>query len=156
MKAVIIYDSVYGNTEKIAHAMKDALAAHEVHMIKVGDADIEKVKGADLLIVGSPTHGGRPTPAMKDFLQKIPKNALQGMCAAAFDTGIPKAGQGAFLQSIINVLGYAAKHIATALKKKGATILKAETFYVAGKEGPLKNGELDRVQSWVKVFLQGL
>jgi flavodoxin len=149
MKAVIIYDSVYGNTAKIGRAMKDALAAHEVAMIKVGDADMEKVKGADLLIVGSPTHGGRPTPAMKNFLRKIPKNTLRGIRAATFDTGIPKAGQGAFLKLVISVLGYAAKHIATALKKKGATILKAETFCVAGKEGPLKNGEFDRVQSWV-------
>lgn len=154
MKVLIIYDSVYGNTEKIAQAMKQTLEGNEVRVCKVADADPEGFKSVHLLIVGSPTHGGRPTPAMKRFLKQIPTNGLQGVHAAAFDTGIPRQGQGVFLKLVISVLGYAAKHIASALQKRGATILKEETFYVTGKEGPIQEGEIDRAQTWARALLQ--
>ena len=145
---------MYGNTEKIARAMKDALAHRDVDICKGTDANPEGFQDINLLIVGSPTHGGRPTPAMKEFLHKIPKNALMRIHAAAFDTGISKQRQGAFLKLVINVLGYAAKHIASRLQKKGARIIKAETFFVTGKEGPVQDGEIDRAQTWVKTLLK--
>jgi len=78
---------------------------------------------------------------------------LQDIRAGAFDTGIPKQGQGTFLKLVINVLGYAAKHIAGALKKKGARVVRTETFYVLGKEGPVQEGEIERATNWVKSLL---
>ena len=60
MKAFIIYDSVYGNTEKIAQAIGDGLTG-DVKVVRVGDVDPSELKPCDLLIVGSPVHGGRPT-----------------------------------------------------------------------------------------------
>ena len=63
IKTLIVYDSVYGNTEKIAKAIGDAII-DEVKVLRVGEVNISELKTFNLLIVGSPTQGGRPTPAM--------------------------------------------------------------------------------------------
>lgn len=66
MKALIIYDSVYGNTEKIARAIAGAMTPSDgVKVLRAGEADPLELESIDLLIVGSPTHGGRPTPAIQ-------------------------------------------------------------------------------------------
>jgi len=70
MKVLIVYDSVYGNTGKIAKAIGDAITG-EVKVLRVGEVNSSELKTFGLLIVGSPTHGGRPTPAIQDFLNKI-------------------------------------------------------------------------------------
>jgi hypothetical protein len=44
--------------------------------------------------------------------------------------------------------GYASTRIAKALKKHGANVVAAETFFVHGKEGPLVDGEIDRAKAW--------
>jgi len=85
VKVLIVYDSVYGNTEKIAKAVGDAIAG-EVRVLLVGEANSSELKTFDLLIVGSPTQGGRPTLAIQDFLNKIPEPVIRGINVAAFDT----------------------------------------------------------------------
>jgi flavodoxin len=55
MKALILYDSVYGNTEKIALAIGDALGSQEdVSVMKVGEVKPDQFAGLNLLIVGAP------------------------------------------------------------------------------------------------------
>ena len=110
MKVWIIYDSVYGNTEKIAQAIGNALTG-EVKVLKVGERPITELKTVTLLIVGSPTHGGSPTPAIQNFLKNISDPALGGIKVAAFDTRM--SGR------LVGVFGYAADRIAESLKKKG-------------------------------------
>jgi flavodoxin len=153
MKALIIYDSLFGNTEKVANAIKEGIGKKDTKVIKARNAAPEMLVGIDLLIVGSPVHGGKPSADMKKFLSSISSGSLKGCKAAAFDTGIPKEGQGKFIKFIIGLFGYAAKEIASTLKKKGAQILAAETFFVLDKEGPLKDGELDRAKTWAKKLL---
>ncbi len=90
MKVLVIFDSVFGNTEKIAQAIGEAFGSkNEVSVVRVGKVSIEQLKGLDLLLVGSPTRGFRPTEAIAAFLKNIPANALNGVKAAAFDTRIP-------------------------------------------------------------------
>lgn len=63
MKVLVVYDSVHGNTEKIARTIGGAFAGEaEVH--HAGRMNISESDTFDLIIVGSPTHGGRPTPAV--------------------------------------------------------------------------------------------
>jgi flavodoxin I len=147
MKALIVYDSVYGNTEKIAKAIAEAITpSNEVKVLRAGEANPSELASTDLLIVGSPTHGGRPTPAVQDLLNKVPK--LQGINVAAFDTRIPT--------KLVKVFGYAAGRIARNLKGKGGTLIASpEGFFVTASKGPLKEGELERAAGWAKGILEG-
>jgi flavodoxin I len=146
MKALIVYDSVYGNTEKIARAIAEAITpSGEVKVLGAGEANPSELASIDLLIVGSPTHAGRPTPAIQDFLNKVPE--LQGINVAAFDTRIPT--------KLVKVFGYAAGRIAGNLKKKSGTLIASPVgFFVTGSKGPLKEGELERAAGWAKGFLE--
>jgi flavodoxin I len=146
MKSLIVYDSIYGNTEKIARAVADAITpSGEVKVLQAGEANPPELESTDLLIVGSPTHGGRPTPPVQDFLNKVPK--LQGINVAAFDT----RSQSKFAR----VFGNAAGRIARNLEKKGGTLVASpEGFLVTGTKGPLKEGELERAAGWAKGMLE--
>jgi len=101
------------------------------------------LKSHDLVFVGAPTHGGRPSEPMKEFLGKIQAAGLEGAKVAAFDTRL-KSGWA-------RIFGFAAGRIAKDLKKKGATpVGSAEGFFVEGTEGPLKEGELERASGWAR------
>jgi len=146
MKALIVYDSVYGNTEKIAKAIGGAIAG-EVKVLRMGEVNSSELKTLDLLIVGSPTQGGRPTPAIQDFLNKVSEPAIKGINVAAFDTR--------FSTRLVGIFGYAAGRIADSLKRKGGTlILSPEGFFVKSKEGPLKEGELERAAGWARGIVE--
>ncbi len=148
MNTLIVYDSVYGNTEQTALAIGNACGSEgEVHTIRVGDLRPEQLKGLSLLIVGSPTQGGRPTPAIQEFFNEVPAPAIEGVRAAAFDTRLSTRWVGIF--------GYAAGRIASRLKGKGATLVAPpEAFFVRDKEGPLKDGELERAADWARLLMK--
>ncbi|NLE06743.1 MAG: nitric oxide synthase, partial [Crenarchaeota archaeon] len=62
MNAIVIYDSVYGNTEKIARTIAVNLGSPvEVRLIHIKDVRLEDISGTNLLVIGSPTRGFRPT-----------------------------------------------------------------------------------------------
>ncbi len=150
MKVLIIFDSLYGNTEKIALAIGKGLQpAGVVKVAKVNEVDPQYLDEYNLVVAGSPTQGGRPTAAFKEFLEKIPKGALRGVKIASFDTGIPAQGKGFFMRLLLKILGYAAPHIGKALESKGGKLaLKPEGFLVMDKEGPLHPGEEERATAW--------
>jgi len=146
MKVLIVYDSVYGNTEKIAKAIGGAITG-EVKVLRVDEANPSELKTIDLFIVGSPTQGGRPTPAIRDFLNKVPEPSLKDINVAAFDTRIPT--------KLVRVFGYAAGRITDNLKEKGGTLVASpEGFFVKGTKGPLREGELERAADWAEGILE--
>jgi flavodoxin I len=150
MKALIVYDSAYGNTERIAKAVGDALSG-DVRVARAGEVDASGLASLDLLIVGSPTQGFRPTKPVQALIASIPADALKGVAVAAFDTRIPAAQAGIGLRLIMRVGGYAAPHITQALEKKGGKLaVPPEGFSVKDKEGPLLEGELERAADWAK------
>lgn len=153
MKALIVYDSVFGNTEKIANAIGDSLGIKEnAEVLKISDIKLEKLQEIDLLIIGSPTRAFKPTKAIVDFLIKIPINGLKGVNVAAFDTRVNTDDvTSRMLNGLVKIFGYAAKPIADKLQKKGGNlIVPPEGFYVKDSEGPLKDGELERAADWAK------
>jgi flavodoxin len=142
MKTLIIYDSVHGNTAEVAQAIGDALSG-EVGVRRAGEVSAVEVKAVDLLIVGSPTHGGWFTEAIKGWLDQVPSTVLQGIRVAAFDTRTPTR--------LGRLFGYAAPRIAGRLEKKGGTLLVPPAgFFVKGIKGPLKEGELERAGVWAQ------
>ncbi|MFC2034483.1 flavodoxin family protein [Chloroflexota bacterium] len=150
MKTLVIYDSMYGNTEKIARAIGDDVNG-DVSVLHVNKVKLSELESLDLLIIGAPTQGFRPTKPVKAFIDSIPKDNLKGIKVAAFDTRIAVSDVGKGLRLLMKVGGYAAPHIAEGLKKKGGDLaLPPEGFFVKDKEGPLKEGELERAAIWAK------
>ncbi len=155
MKTFVIYDSVFGNTEKIAQVIGTTLGPNKEVLIKrVTEVSNEDLQGLDLLLVGSPTRGFRPTEAMIAFLKNLPAAALQGIRIATFDTRIPiDSIKPAIFRSIVKKGGYAAPVIAKELEAKGANrIAEPEGFLVERSEGPLVEGELERAAAWAETL----
>ena len=162
MKTLIIFDSFFGNTEQIAQAIGNALGSAaqgtppDIRVVRITNVTQEDLQGIDLLIVGSPTRGFRPTPAIADFLKAIAVNSLKGLRIAAFDTRIALEDiDKPILRSMVKLGGYAAKPIVEALRKKGGVqLLPPEGFFVNGEKGPLKEGELERAKLWAKQCIE--
>ncbi len=153
MKALLIYDSVYGNTEKIAQAIGNVLRAqNETQVLRIGDFKSTDWKNVNLLIVGSPTQQFRATPTIKKFLGSLRKGELNGIQVAAFDTRLGMEDlPSRILPPFVKIFGYAAKPIADALVSKGGKLAASpEGFLVKGMEGPLKEGELERAAQWAQ------
>jgi flavodoxin len=150
MKTIIIYDSLYGNTHKVAETIGSVLSG-KVSVLPISTVTVSDIIKVDLLIVGSPVHGGRPTPAVETFIKNLPANYLKGVKAAAFDTRFAIEDHGIGIRILISIIRYAAERIAKSLKTKGATLVaKPEGFIVDDKKGPLKKGELERVKKWAE------
>jgi len=156
MKAIVIYDSVFGNTQKVAETIAAALRAKaEVEIVRPSAQALQLLSGSDLVVVGSPTRGFRPTEDMAALLKRIPVKALATARVAAFDTRF-KADElkSVTTRFVVKTGGYAAKRIASQLTKAGGSLAAPpEGFYVEDIEGPLKSGELDRAASWATSLL---
>jgi flavodoxin len=153
MKSLVIYDSAYGNTAKVARAICDHLGA-DADLALAIDVDSRDLDGVDLLVVGSPTQGGRATPPVQQFLAELPK--LHGVRVAAFDTRIDKGRVNAGLRLLMKAIGFAADKISRNLKSKGGSLAaKPAGFIVTGKEGPLEPAELARAGAWAEAIAAG-
>ena len=166
MNALVVYESMYGNTRAIAEAIADELG---------GDAEARSVhdlgelpQSLELLVVGGPTHmhgltskmsrsmavhaadedghaGVEPSategPGLRAWLRDLPRGG--DARAAAFDTrGDAKAA----------LTGSAARGIARRLRRRGFAIVGSESFLVEDSEGPLEDGELDRARDWARTL----
>ncbi len=157
MRALVIYDSVFGNTEKIALSIKEALSSIlDVEAYKVNNVKTEHLKDLDYLIVGSPTRAFKPTKETTEFLNEIQKNGLKDTKIVGFDTRMdPKELGSAILKLFARFFGYAAKPIAEKLIKKGGTqIMPPEGFFVEGRKGPLRDGEIERAKEWAEEIMK--
>jgi len=146
MKTLIVYDSLYGNTERIAKAIGGAIT-DDVKVVRPGEANPTELESIDLLIVGSPTQGGRQTVATREFISKIPANSLKNVRVTSFDTRSKTKW--------VKIFGYAAGRIAGSLIDKGGTlVVPPEGFFVKSTRGPLEEGELERAAAWARGILE--
>jgi flavodoxin len=153
MKALIVYDSVFGNTEKVAQAIAAALEGQaEVAAKRVGGVTSADLAGVSALIVGSPTRKFTSTPAIKAWINGLPSGSLQGIKVAAFDTRVEiKDDTPGILKFFVKLFGYAAEPMAAKLVKKGGTqAMEPAGFIVEGTEGPMRAGEFERAADWAK------
>jgi flavodoxin I len=144
MKIVVVYDSVYGNTEAVARAIGQALPG-EAELRRVGQITASELETADLLLIGSPTHGALPTEAVQNLLEQLGAPARDGARAATFDTRLT-------WKFLDRWGGFAAPKMSEALTEKGWKLACAPGgFFVRGlKKGPLKRGELERANAWAR------
>ena len=159
MRALVVVESMFGNTKEIAGAVADGLGeSTEVDLIEVNDAPREIGADIGMLVVGGPTHAfgmSRPATRQDAFAQAGRDPATAGIgirewlerlepgshpsLAASFDTRIASP----------RVPGSAARAAQKRLKKFGfRPAMPAESFYVTGTPGPLVDGEFERARGW--------
>lgn len=161
MRAVVVFESIFGNTQQIAKAIAVGLRERfEVTVVEVGEAPRD-LSGIGLVVVGGPTHVwgmSRPTTragareeatrkdmrpvsagvGIRDWLAGLPTAEI---ACAAFDTALRRTGW--------MPVGSAAKGEAAALRRKGYRMLaEPQQFYVEGSDGPLVEGEVERATAW--------
>jgi hypothetical protein len=158
MDALVVVESVFGNTRRIAEAVVDGLG-QRVHARVVDVAEAaDLADGADLLVVGGPTQAfGMTRPAtrrsaaeqagdgavaaqvgLREWLETL-DGVGQGRLAAAFDTRVDHP----------RMPGSAAAGAARKLRHLGYRMVTGpESFRVSGTTGPLVGGELERARMW--------
>jgi hypothetical protein len=164
MRAVIIYESMFGNTHRIARAIASGLEpGNEVAVVPVAGAARELMDGADLIVAGGPTHvhGMSKASTRKAAVEQADKSAgqltldpnadgpglrdwlgspgeMSGL-AAAFDTRL--AGPAV-------LTGRASKGIAKLLERRGLTLLAEPESFLVSRDNALQPGEEDRARGW--------
>lgn len=145
MNTVIVYDSQYGNTERIAQSIAGTLREYgQVQAVRIGSLQPTDLQAMNLLIVGSPTQGWKATLPTQSFLNHLSREQLRGVTVASFDTRFKKPRW---------LTGSAAAQIAKMFERIGISlIVPPESFFVDGTEGPLLTGEVDRAATWARAL----
>ena len=160
MRALVVYESMFGNTEEVAQVvMKGLLGTVAAELVEVSDAPGALPEGVDLLVVGGPTHGfgmSRPGtretarkqageslvsrgPGIREWLTRLPP-ARREVVSAAFDTRFGKPRW---------LTGSAARGADRLLRQRGyRSIIEPASFYVTATAGPLADGERVRARQW--------
>ena len=167
MRALVVYESMFGNTHAVAEHIAEGLeTVAETRVVSVHDATPELVAAADIVAVGGPTHvhgmsskrsrAGAEEMASKDddldldpdafgeglrdwFDDVVADDAGSGRLAAAFDTHVHASAL---------LTGQASNGIAKRLRKHGFELLvDGESFFV-NKSNHLEPGEADRATAW--------
>lgn len=128
-KALVIYDTNFGNTEKIAQALASGMEEQgvAVECINVNNVQIDTLTDYDFLAIGGPTHGFGMSKPIKAFFKQLENIDLREKHVFAFDTKNPP-----------RYWGSAAKGIEKRLKKFDANIVHSRTSaFVKGLKGPL-------------------
>ncbi|HEX2498906.1 MAG TPA: flavodoxin domain-containing protein [Actinomycetes bacterium] len=163
IRALVVYESMFGNTQQVAEAIAAGLAEHaQATLVEVGSAPTSTGDDLDLLVVGGPTHGrgmsGRETrrDAMDHAVLPVVSQRIglrewfdslrsrPDVLAAAFDTRFDESRW---------LSGSAAHVAATQLRRHGFRLLTApRSFFVLGMSGPLAAGELERARRWGRML----
>jgi menaquinone-dependent protoporphyrinogen IX oxidase len=166
MRAVVLYESMYGNTHMVADAIADGLRSgyDDVAVLPVGDATTQSLANTDLLVVGGPTHVhgmSRPStrkaaadaleknddltldpnaegPGLRDWFETVDKLPRR---AAAFDTRIDASPI---------LTGRASKGIAKRLHAHGCRLVGDPVSFLVTKENHLVEHEIDQARTWGK------
>ena len=157
MKALVVFESMWGNTEQVAQAVAGGLESGvPVEVLDVSGDVPDDLSGIDLLVVGGPTHAfsmsrqstredavtkgapaGHAKRGIREWLDGLPKAELS---VATFDTRVDK---------VRHLPGSAAKRAAKEVRRHHlGRVVDSESFYVADMEGPLLAGELERAEAW--------
>ena len=172
MQAVVVYESMYGNTHVVASNIADGLrATHEVTLVPVAGATADLVAGADLLVVGGPTHmHGLSSEATRRMAAEAAAKQASGLSldpdacgpglrdwlkgiGVGIGTG-PVTGQtlAAAFDTRVNGVpaftGHASRGIGRLLKRHGYQLIAAPESFLVGRQNTLLDGEASRGRRW--------
>lgn len=146
MNALVVYDTQFGNTERVAQRIASTLREYgKVQVAHVNQIYPGELQEVDLLILGCPTQGFRPTQAMQTFLRTVAYQSLSHLSVACFDTRF----RGALWKHS------AAPYMVKQLHTQGIEpIVPPESFFVKAlkKAGPLLPGELEHAARWSRLL----
>jgi len=146
LKALVVYDSKWGNTELIAQAIASGIGG-STKAVRVGTVDTKEFDKIELLVIGSPVLGGKPSKPIQEFLKSMSQPANRKLRIVTFDTRMTMK----FAQKF----GHAAVRMADQLKQEGFAVLgEPKGFIVKGQKGPLADSELDLARQWGKELLK--
>ena len=147
MNFLVVYFSKYGNTRSVAEAIAETLASGSIgRTISSDQLTVDDLNELDLVVMGSPTHRMNLPEAVRPVFEAQPRRILRGTSIAAFDTSYKMS---AWLARFT-----AAKKLDRKLRKLGGKrLVPPETFFVIGREGPLYDGEIERVREWAAALL---
>lgn len=156
MKCLVLYDSVFNNTEKIAQCIQASL--QECDLLKVVDCDSKQVIPYDLIFVGSPTRAFTATKALLAFINSLEHNGFKDKKVAVFDTRLQiNRHPSMVLRFMVKYFGYADKKLErVVLKKKAQLVSPSGIFFVEDVKGPLKKGECERAAAWAQSIYASL
>ena len=161
-RALVVYESVFGDARAIAHAVTEGLSTSvRTDVVAASEAPAEIDADVRLLVVGGPNHAlGMPRPstregAVKQYDAVIPDTGTglhewletvrlphDGIAGVAFDT----RGSG---HPMLSKMDHAARTEEKLLHRAGAKVVaRAEHFFVVDTKGPLVEGEEDRARQW--------
>lgn len=154
MDAAVVYESAWGNTRAVAHAVAEGLGERlRTETFEVGSAPHAHELDVEILVVGGPTHAlGMSRPGTREdaatrggqavavgIREWLAGSAPLRLRVATFDTHVRRP----------NLPGAASKKAAKVLRRLGGELMAApESFWVAAAEGPLLPGELERARAW--------
>ncbi len=156
MKALVVYESLWGNTAAIARAVAEGIGEGAT-ALSTAQATTEALQGVDLIVAGAPILGfALPTESMRDSIEKNPAHqghppdlAHPSMRTWLEGLGRGDSGMATFETRIWWSPGSSAKRIAKTLSALGyRQVAPPERFIVEGQYGPLKEGELERARKW--------
>ena len=135
-QAIVIFDSKFGNTARIAQSLASGLkmAGVETACLSIGDVESRSLADYDLIAVGAPTQAFSASRPMKDFLNRLEETSvLKGKRGFAFDTKLDSRFSGS-----------ASKFIEKKLEEMGMVIVRdRQSAIVKGGEGPLETGGIE-------------
>ncbi|HET6866640.1 MAG TPA: flavodoxin domain-containing protein [Solirubrobacteraceae bacterium] len=162
MNAIVVYESVYGNTREVAEAIAEGVGDARVFPVHEAAND---VRGYELVVVGGPTHmhgmassssrhaavealhedgnahrvepGATEEPGLRAWLRDLAEGPE--VRAATFDTRLDRSPW---------LTGAASRGIAKRLRHRRYEVVDSESFLVEESEGPLADGEVDRAREW--------
>ncbi len=143
MESLVVYDSKFGNTQKVAEAVADGLRARgAVRLLGLNTVLPQKLGRVDLLFVGGPTQAHGMSARMRQFLDALVTRSAPGMLAATFDTRFRMPAM---------ISGSAAKTIARKLRGAGVRMFAPpQSFFVSQGVPELEEGETERAAAWAK------
>jgi flavodoxin len=152
MLTVVVYDSSFGNTAKVARAIASGAGTPgSVRVMSAAEATAPFSERPDLLLVGGPTQRHRLSPMLRNFLDALPRGSLKGVQAASFDTRYR-------MTALLS--GSAAGEAAGRLRKAGCRLIAPPEGFFMERDLPpkgekrrhelegLEAGELERAQEW--------
>jgi menaquinone-dependent protoporphyrinogen IX oxidase len=150
VKGIVVYDTSYGNTKKIAETIAETLKESGIEVDLFYVKDVKKLSGKDydFFVLGSPTKFGTMSFAVRGFLGKVRSEEWMNKPFAAFDTENPENVE----RSLAEKKEWsAAEKIAEKLREKKMNqtlpVLKA---LVLGQKGPLVEGEVERTKDYAR------
>ena len=157
MKAVVVYESVWGNTAAIAREIAEGLG-EGTSVLSTAEATADALAGADLVVVGSPVLGfSVPTDQMIEGIRTSPGNPpgptdLSQPSMRSWLDGLKPGSAACAPRSSAHLWspGGATKGILKAMEARGYRAVegKGQRYIVTGRYGPLKDGELLRARAW--------